>query len=179
MKDKIYIVAGKARSGKSTACKFIEEIYASKNIKVLNLMYSEYLKNYTKKITNWDGNERTKPRSFLQQLGDLIRKEMGNDFFVNRLIEDVSIYKKYYNIFTISDARFPNEIECIKQKYDVVTIYIEHIESNELTTLEQAHITETSLDNYTNFDYKIKNDGTIEELKEKIYKIIEEVEKWI
>ena len=46
--------------------------------------------------------------------------------------------KKYYNIFTISDARFPNEIECLKEKYDVVTIYIEHAESDELTTLEQA-----------------------------------------
>lgn len=174
---RIYIVAGKARSGKSTAAKFIEEIYALKNIKVLNLMYSEYLKNYTKKIIDWDGDERTKPRSFLQQLGDLVRKEMGNDFFVNRLIEDVAIYKKYYNIFTISDARFPNEIEYLKQKYDVVTIYIEHPESNELTVLEQGHITETALNNYSNFDYKIKNDGTIEELKEKIYKIIEEVEK--
>lgn len=172
---RIYIVAGKARSGKSTACEIIKDIYQNK--KVLNLMYSEYLKNYAKKIMGWDGDERTKPRTFLQQLGDHVRKEMGDNFFINRLIEDVSIYKNYFDVFTISDARFPNEIECLKEKYDVVTIYIEHAESNELSKIEQAHITETALDNYTNFDYKIKNDGTIEELKEKLYKIIEEVEQ--
>lgn len=173
----IFIVCGKARSGKSTAASIIREYYQKKNKKTVNLMYSEPLKNYVKKISNWDGNERTKPRTLLQQLGtDYIRREVSIDFFVKRMIEDLNIYDKYFDIITISDARFPNEIDGPKKKYEVITIKINTKRiNNELTESEKKHSSECSLEEYNDYQYVIDNDGTIEELKNKIEKILEEV----
>ena len=45
---KIYIVFGKARSGKSIDNKLIREHYNSIGLKTLNLGYSDKLKNYIK-----------------------------------------------------------------------------------------------------------------------------------
>jgi len=44
---------------------------------------------------------------------------------------------------------------------------------NKLTEKQKRHLTETGLDNYNNYDYKIKNDGNIELLKQTIYDILE------
>ena len=54
-----------------------------------------------------------------------------------------------------------------------------HVSRNQtnLTEKQKIHKTEISLDEYQNYDYDIKNNGTIEELKIKIIKILEEI-KW-
>lgn len=176
---KIFIICGKARSGKSTVAGIIRNSYEKKNLKVLNLMYSEYLKNYAKKITGWDGNERTKPRTFLQELGtDYIRKNIDENFFVKRLVEDLEIYSNFFDIITISDARFLNEIEVPKNYYKCFTIKVETDKiSEELTEIEKRHISENYIDLITNYDFVIKNNGTILDLKNNVLKIVEEVEK--
>ena len=90
-KPKIYIVCGKARHGKDTVSEIIRNYYTEKGLKVLNLQYSSYIKEYAKKISNWDGSEETKPRELLQHLGtEVIRKNIDNLFFVNRICEDIS-----------------------------------------------------------------------------------------
>lgn len=45
-----------------------------------------------------------------------------------------------------------------------------------LTEAQKRHESEIDLDNYNNYDYIITNDGTLEELKEKVQKIIEVIE---
>ena len=52
----------------------MKELYQEK---MISLQYGSYIKEYAKKISNWDGNEETKPRELLQQLGtNIIRKNM-------------------------------------------------------------------------------------------------------
>lgn len=46
---------------------------------------------------------------------------------------------------------------------------------NNLNDTERKHITETALDNYDDYDYVLVNDGSIEELNEKVIKIIDGV----
>ena len=48
---------------------------------------------------------------------------------------------------------------------------------NKLTEIEKNHITETALDNYDLYDFIIENTSSIEELEEKLLKIIEVI-KW-
>ena len=48
----IYVVSGKARSGKNSVCEFIKNHY--KDLKVINLAYADTLKDYAMKITSWD-----------------------------------------------------------------------------------------------------------------------------
>ena len=54
-----FVIYGKARSGKNTITDYIKEYYNNKNMKVIDLIYAESIKNYAQKILNWDGSEET------------------------------------------------------------------------------------------------------------------------
>lgn len=176
---KIYVISGKARHGKDTVAMDVKEIYEGKGLKVINLSYGSYIKEYAKKISNWDGTEETKPRELLQELGtDVIRKKIDNDFFVRRICEDIKVYSYYFDIITISDARFPNELEWPKKNFDnVINIrVIRDGYDSVLSEKEQKHLTEVALDEYNNYDYVIHNDGTLDDLKIKVSDVVRKVE---
>ncbi len=170
----IFMFCGKARSGKDTSALILKKILEEKNKKVLILQYSYYIKEFAKKISDWDGSEETKPRSLLQELGtDIIRKKIDEQFFVKKLIEDLRVYEYYFDYIIISDVRFDIEIDEPRKKYNVKAIKITRENKNEiLTEKQQSHSTETGLDNYTNFDYEIKNDYDLEYLEQEIRKLV-------
>lgn len=176
---KIYLLSGKARSGKDLTSSLIHDIYAEKKLKCINLQYSSYIKEYAKKITNWDGKDETKPRELLQTLGtDIIRKNIDEKFFVNRIIGDIQVYSYFYDVITISDCRAKIEIDIPKENFsNVFAIRIERPNfDNGLKENEKRHFTEIDLDDYEKFDYYLINDSSIEQLKSKVLNIIEEVE---
>ncbi len=176
---KIYVISGKARHGKDTIALDIKNIYEQKGLKVINLAYGSYIKEYAKRISNWDGNEETKPRKLLQELGtDIIRKKIDNDLFVRRICEDIRVYSYYFDIITISDARFPNEMEWPKKNFDnVINIrVIRDGYDSVLSQNEQNHLTELALDEYNNYDYVIHNDGTLDDLNKKVLEVVRMVE---
>ena len=176
---KIYVISGKARHGKDTIALDIKEIYGKKGFKVINLAYGSYIKEYAKKISNWDGSEESKPRALLQKLGtDIIRMKIDNDFFVRRICEDIKVYSYFFDIITISDARFPNEVEWPKKNFDnVINIrVIRDGYDSVLSEKEQKHLTEVALDEYNNYDYVIHNDGTLSDLKDKVLEVVRKVE---
>ncbi len=177
---KIYVLSGKAGNGKNKVASYIGSIYQEASKKSINLSYASYLKEYAINILGWDGNEDTKPREFLQQIGvELIKNKINSKMLINRIVEDIKVYSNFYDVITISDARFPEEIETIRNTFNnVVVVHIHGLEDkNNLTELEKKHSTETSLDNYNDYNYDIDNSGTLEELKEKIEKIIKENDK--
>jgi len=174
---KIFIIAGKAGSGKGEIAKIIKEYYIYKLEECAITSYSKYIKNFALELTDWDGSETTKPRDFMQKAGDVIRM-VNPEYFTSRMITDIEIYSKYVQNLVIGDARMPGEIEEIKENYDnVYAIYVVNQFANSSLSIEQqAHITETALENYTDFDYTIANDN-IDVLKEKIFKILEEIDE--
>lgn len=172
---KTYVLAGKARSGKDTVANTIKKVCEENNLKHINLQYSFYLKEYAKKISNWDGNDNTKPRELLQFLGtELIRAQIDELFFINRMIEDIKVYSYFFDVITISDTRFKLEIDILKETFENIKSIqvIRPNTSNELSLTEQAHKSEVDLNDYNNFDYKIVNDKTLEDLEELITKVI-------
>ena len=173
---KIFIICGKARHGKDTSAELIDKYFAKNGKKVINLQYSSYLKDYAKKITGWDGSDETKPRELLQYLGtEFIRKEIDNLFFVKRMIGDLKVYSKYFDVATISDARMVEEIDEIKKEFsDVCAIKVVRPNfDNGLSAEQQKHATEIALDNYDKIDQVLLNDGTIEDLEKKIEDLME------
>lgn len=171
---KIIILSGKAESGKNKVASIIENNL--KNKKVITISYASYLKEYAKNVLKWDGNESTKPRTFLQEIGDYVKK-IDNKFLINRLLQDIEVYKNYFDVIIISDARFIEEINCIKEQYENVSVINIIGRENSLNNMEKNHITETALDNYNLYDFKIENKGSIEELEQKVKNIIEVI-KW-
>ena len=171
---KIYLVAGKSGSGKGEVTKIIKEYYLSLGKKPIITEFSKYLKMYAREIIEWNGSE-PKPRKFLQDLGVTIRENMDMPlFFVNRMIEDIKVYNLYYDVVIISDVRLPIEIDELKKTFNnVYSMYVvNQFEPSKLSLEEQMHVTETALENYSNFDITIVNDN-IEKLDDRVIDFIE------
>lgn len=170
---KIFIISGKARSGKNEISKLIEKSYRDK--KCITISFGHYIKDYAKRVSDWDGSEETKPRELLQQLGiELIKNKIDNKLFINRILEDIAIFSYFYDIIIVSDVRLVDEITALKEKYpnSISIRVIRNNYDNKLTDEEKNHLTEVDLDNYNNFDYKVENN---ENLEEKIKEILSEV----
>ena len=158
---KIYLVAGKSGSGKNEVAQIIKNYYTSFGKRVLITEFSKYLKLYAKEVLNWHEDE-PKPRRFLQDIGVTIRENMEQPLIlINRMFEDIRVYELYFDVVIISDVRLPEEIDEFKKKYpNCKAIYvINQFEPSKLSIAEQMHITETALENYSNFDYTITNDN--------------------
>lgn len=175
----IYILAGQARSGKDSSVVFLKEYYETLGKNVIQLEFKHYLVEYTKAMTDWDGNYDNKPREVLNYIGtDVIRKQIDEKFFIKRTLEDILVYSYYFDVVIISDSRFPIEIESIKESYpDATSIHLIREVEGELNENEKKHAIETSLIGYQNYDYNVFNSGTLEDLKEKITSIAKEVKK--
>ena len=65
---KIFLIAGKAESGKAEVAKMIKEYYIYQRKDAVITEYSKYLKEYAKEMTDWDGLKVNKPRKFLHIL---------------------------------------------------------------------------------------------------------------
>lgn len=175
----IFLIAGKARSGKSTIAKYLKDILNNNGKKVIISPYTKYLKKYIEDITEQKITEENKPRELLQKLSsDLIKNKLGyHDVFIRRQIEDINIYSYFFDVIIIPDVRFKNEIEVIKEKFNnVISIGVirEHFKSD-LTEEQKKDITEIDLDDYQNYDIKINN-TPITDLKEETLKIIQKID---
>lgn len=171
---KIFMVSGKAGTGKNTISSIIKEFYGDNAIEI---SFSYYIKDYAKRISNWDGREETKPRELLQNLGiELVRNKIDSKLFINRTLEDIKVFSYFYDVIIISGGRLVEELETIKTNYpNSISIGVVSNLKNNLTEEEKKHFTEVALDNYNNYDYKIDNSGSYEELKKEVLKILEEV----
>ena len=92
------------------------------------------------------------------------------------MIEDINIYEQYgIDTVIIGDARMPEEIEALRENFDnVYSLYVENqFAPSKLSVEEQAHITEIALENYNDFDYTLANDGSTDDLKDKVFKYLE------
>jgi len=171
---RIFVLAGRARQGKDTICEFIKDYY--KNYKCLYLPNNYYMRDYAKRITGWSGSDADKPRDLLIELADLGRSK-DEHFYINRTIEDIEIFSYYFDIIIISDARFPYEISMLEEKYDNVTsIMVKRPNYDSSLSEEQKnHKIETSLNDFDGCDFELINDGTLEDLKDKTYRLLNEV----
>lgn len=176
---KVYLISGKARNGKDTTASFMREEYQKLGKKACIMHIGNYIKHFAKDYFGWDGKEETKPRELLQKLGtEVIREKMNKPyFFTTRLIEDMEVLKNFYDVILVADVRLPLEIEEVKKHYpEAITIHVKRINfESELTDSQKKHVTETALDDYQGFDYKLIND-TLEKLDQDAISIIHKEE---
>ena len=175
---KIFLIAGKARHGKNTIADIIQKYYEEQGKKVIQTAYAKYIRMYAKEVANWDGI--SKPRDLFDKIGtEIIRQKLKRpDFFTNRMLEDISVYKNFADVVIINAIRFPIEIDEIKKYHsNAVSLEVKRINfESDLTSHEQMHETEISLDNYDKYDYKITND-TLEQLQEDVINILKGIDK--
>lgn len=173
---KLFIIGGKANVGKNILAKYIKEYYDEKNQKSIITEYSKYAKLYAYEMVGYT-KEKKKPRKLLQELGELARKSIDNNVFIERMQQDIIIYQKYFKNIIICDARLIPEITVMKTKYkDCYTIHLLGKKDESLDEEEKNHITEIEFDNFNDFDYTLEN-NSLEQLKNNIYSILDDIER--
>lgn len=129
------------------------------------------------------------PRTLLQLLGtECGRQIIHPNIWVNSLMSDYKdktvskgklLKKPIYPNWIITDTRFPNELKAVKDR-EGITIRVNRNPENKWIDKQEwdlhtkgivPHESETALDN-AEFDYVIDNNGTIEELVEKVREIL-------
>jgi len=131
-------------------------------------------------------------REMLQIIGtEAMRNNLHPDVWVNALMYDYKPFLNYHNLkeavgemvwgeetgqvaniqypnWIITDLRFPNEMQAVKANGGIT---IKVVRPNDKDIPLDLHPSETALDD-AEFDYEIVNDGTIEDLRDKVEGII-------
>ena len=158
---------------------------------------SDY-RGVTKDIHNWRSQIQIKGKQ--KFLGYFNTAEEASEAYENAFMEREGLYLKeeksnlVYPSWCITDMRFPNELEAVEER-DGITIRVTRnpiivitldgekltLDYNEWLKQKQfyenqgwqftEHPSETALDD-AEFDYVIENDGTIEDLVEKVREIL-------
>lgn len=160
-KLKVILLSGKSESGKDYFAGLMKQQLEEDNKKVLITHYADLLKYILRTFFDWNGQKDEHGRYLLQHVGtDIIRKQ-SPDFWVNFLNNLLTLLKDEWDYVLIPDARFPNEIEVIKNNsnFEVITVRIYRPNYvSKLTEEQKQHSSETALDNYK-FNYYLFNNG--------------------
>lgn len=173
---KIICISGKAQNGKDTTAKYMEDALTKKGNKVLNTHYADLLKYICKTYFRWDGEKDDKGRSLLQYVGTDIIRRKSPDYWVGFLSKLLALFPDEWDYVLIADCRFPNEVErLLHDGYDVVHLRVTRPNfQSPLTPEQQNHPSETALDSYIP-DYRLINDGTLQDLKIKVKRFISQI----
>lgn len=172
---RVILVSGHARSGKDTIADMLKTKLGKQvgEDQVLIIHFADLLKFICKQYFGWDGEKDQKGRQMLQYVGtDVIRKANPN-YWVDFVTGFLTMFKHNWEYAIISDCRFPNEVECVKQPLGALHIRVERPNyESALTSEQKLHPSETALDGYP-CDCLIQNDGTLDDLSAKLDEIVE------
>lgn len=168
-------IAGKAESGKTTLANILKERLEENHKRVLLINYGDFVKFICKQYYNWNGEKDEYGRALLQHVGtEQGRMMVDENIWVDMVINTVEVALRDYDVAIVADCRFPNEFDRWEEKgKKILKIRIVRPEyQNKLTEEQKNHASETSLDNYRDWDLFICNEGTIEKLKERAESIV-------
>lgn len=172
-KPKVINISGHAQHGKDTVATMLGETLVADGYKILIVHYADLLKYICKTFFHWDGEKDWYGRSLLQRIGTDIIRQQSADFFVGFVSDMLCFFDGEWDYVIIPDTRFPNEIEKMREKFDVIHVRVERSNFvNTLTREQRKHPSETALDDVEP-DYRIANDGTLSDLKDKVFTFVE------
>ena len=164
----IFMISGKSASGKDTLAKIMRKKLEDAGCNCITLHYADLVKFYAKQYYNWNEIKDEAGRTLLQQLGTNKVRNKYPDYWAEAIGKFLAATPNDFDCAFIPDARFVNEIEVVKYyNPNAYSIRVERFNEdgtpyiNPLFTPEQLqHPSETSLDEYNEFDYIVENDGT-------------------
>ena len=184
---KIIGLSGQAGAGKDETGSFICKNYGpwftnawAKNLKEGCMVFFGLTRD---QVYTQEGKETVDefwgetPRRILQRVGtDLFRNHYDEDFWVKSMKRTLFGTKEdpIDHNWVVTDCRFPNEADAIREWGGEVWHIVRpgHAELAGDANAQQ-HASETSMDGYQHFSEVIVNDGTLEELKDKIQTLME------
>lgn len=168
---------GKMRSGKSEAIEYLKTKY---DIEVVD--FGDSLKEVVDKIYPKQAEYGIKNRALLQRVGQHMRK-MDEDIWLHSV--DHKIKKSNKKIVACASCRQQNEYDYLN-KMAFLFVKVECKDSTRIKRAEDSgdyfklenftHETELKIDDFM-FDYRINNDGNIEDLHRQIDLIMKDIMK--
>ena len=162
---RIILISGTAGSGKDTVGEILKENYESDGYKVLITHFADLVKYVSANFYGWNGVKDIHGRSVLQKVGTDIIRKWNEDYWVDFLIDMLTLFGYRYDYVLIPDARFPNEVSKIKEKWpETIHLRVErgHYKTH-LTEEQQKHESETAL-SVVMPDVWVQNDGDLASL---------------
>lgn len=151
------------RTGKNVFADYLCQHYSFKQVAFADKLKQISIEMFDLTESECYGDKSPRSRDILQKVGVAMRG-IEEDVWCRYVLKNV----KEGQPTAISDVRFPNEAQIIKD-------YGGRIVRINRTTNEQygtSHISETALDDYSGFDFVIDNNGKLGELHEKIEELM-------
>ncbi len=170
-KCNIVLIGGKAGVGKTTSSKYLHStlvfFQGAYDIRSYSTAFAYPIKEIATNHFGWDGKKDFKGRKLLQVLGGEAGRAYDENLWIKKLEDRIFNQIFPYNFVFVDDWRFPNERDYFKENpfYEVTTVGITR--DVKLEDGLSSHSSETSLD-MSEMDFVIDNNGTIEELNNKL-----------
>lgn len=175
-------IKGLAGHGKDTVANFISD-YLSSSI-TQKISFAEPLKEMVSIITgipvmDIDKNKATylpeynlSVRTMLQKVGtDAMRNQVDSDVWIKIAARRIGHIPKH-KIVVIPDVRFENEMNFIRQNHGIIiTVHRPMMLDNSI----YEHISESGQLYLPVCDHTIINDGSLDELRTKVYRLMGEI----
>lgn len=116
---------------------------------------------------NMRHGEAFTPRAYMQWVGDYGRS-IAPFYWINRLFKSAT-----EPLLIISDVRQKNEAQAVKERGGLLVRIERPLNGREISNPD--HPSETELDTYTEWDYTLVNDGSLEEFRQKAGVLIREI----
>ncbi|MDR5812005.1 hypothetical protein QCE62_00185 [Caballeronia sp. LZ033] len=171
-------IAGPARSGKDTIGKYLKDEYG-----YAHLSFAEPLRQFVCQITgiprerlddlkenviDWIGKS---PRQMLQTLGTEWGRGMVNEnlWVLSAMYQALALAENDGQWSMFTDVRFENEADAIRQRGGII-IHVSRPDALQVA----AHVSEAGVPFERN-DWRIVNDGTLDDLYTRVNEIMENV----
>ena len=162
----------------------IDTLYHTKDISLTaRISLQEMAQPLVTDESHWYEEKNPLTRSLMQVYGtEIFRKRVSDTYWVD--LARKSILEDPADVVLVTDARFLNEITtfdggfCV-DKLTPHTVWKIRIDRPEATASGDAHASETSLDEYADFDKVINNSGTLDEFRNQVITFINENDIWI
>lgn len=185
------LIIGKSGAGKDTVVDFIEETTAYKRIafadpikKFAHALEFDHDEVYGTQAQKASKNKywNISFRRLAQKFGTEICREILPDIIPDMNMNSRQIwarvaeikFQKNYGRVIISDGRFLDEAQLVKEYGGTIIKITRNNLNNSLNETEAKHTSELELDQIE-YDYLIENNGTFKELYDKVYDILNKI----
>lgn len=163
---KIILFSGFARHGKDQSATFLKELLEQSGKTVLIYHFADALKSLCENSYNWiKGDKGPIGRTILQSVGTYYRQN-NPQCWVNIARQIALGCPEEYVL--IPDCRYKNEaLGFLDFNYKNIRIERPNFD-NGLTPEQKLHISETEMITFSEYDKVIINDGSLDDLREKV-----------
>lgn len=194
--NRVILISGKLQSGKNQFAEYLKETFEQHGKLVRCDLFAKGVKDGAKEdfkllcdyLNTLDIPElKTTEENFYEEKTELTRillQLYGTEIFRNRVDKNHWVKQLIYRakenseyVSLVTDVRFQNEISLLKQDPDLYVCTVRINRTVNRIGVENEHPSETSLDTYSDWDFHITNNGTLEDLREDAEKMYARLQK--